>query len=75
MSTTSARAILDELRQGRAELLDEREFPVVGNGRAVFAHRAQADAVLLHHWIFGLESSQGDPFRAGRAARASPRFA
>ncbi|MEO0652053.1 MAG: alpha/beta hydrolase-fold protein [Planctomycetota bacterium] len=58
MSPTTARSVLEELRQGRVELLDERDFPVVGNGWAVFAHRAQADAVHLHHWIYGLESSQ-----------------
>ncbi|MHC4263171.1 MAG: alpha/beta hydrolase [Planctomycetota bacterium] len=55
---SSVRTVLDELRSGRVEALDQREFPVVGNGWAVFAHRAEADAVHLHHWIYGLPSSQ-----------------
>ena len=55
---SDTREVLDQLRQGRLELLDEREFPVVGQGTAIFAHRAHADDVLLHHWIFGLPSSQ-----------------
>ncbi len=55
---SGAQAILDELRRDGPEALDAHRFPVVGNGWAVFAHRADADSVHLHHWIFGLPSSR-----------------
>lgn len=37
--------------------LEAQPFPVLEHGRALFAHVADADQVLLHHWIYALESA------------------
>jgi len=41
--------------------LDGRQFPLVEDGHVTFVFRGEADAVYLHHWIFGLPSAV--PFR------------
>ncbi len=39
-------------------LLEGHDFPLVSDGRAVFAYRGKAEAVHLRHWIYGLPSTQ-----------------
>lgn len=54
-------ALLDSVRAGHGalqELLSSRSFPVIVEGTALFVFDGQAEQVLLHHWIFGLPSSQ-----------------
>lgn len=46
----------DIARRG-AEATRGIDFPVVEGARAFFCYVGAADEVLLHHWIFGLESS------------------
>ena len=41
-----------------ARALDQRTFPVVGDGWALYAYRSHADDVRFHHWVSGLPSSQ-----------------
>ncbi|MEL6429795.1 MAG: alpha/beta hydrolase-fold protein [Planctomycetota bacterium] len=50
-------ALQDELRERGASALEGHTFPFIENGRALFAYQGRADAVTLHHWIFGLESA------------------
>ena len=50
----SARTRPEELEQE----LEAQSFPVVGDGWVLFAFRGAADEVALHHWIYGLPSSQ-----------------
>lgn len=62
MTATAAQPTIDELLaripvEGPSAV-DGVEFPVVEHGRALFCHVGGADAVRLHHWIFGLESAQ-----------------
>ena len=47
--------------QALAQRLGETSFPVVEGEEATFAYFGPADEVILHHWVFGLESAQ--PFQ------------
>ncbi len=54
-------AITDAARAGRrttARLLHHRQYPVVGDGWALFVFVGPADHVRLHHWISGLPSAR-----------------
>lgn len=60
----SARTIIEELKRdaakGEVELeraLAAHQFPVVGDGWALFVYQGEADAVTLHHWVFGLPTT------------------
>jgi len=56
--------LVDDARRGPDALqqsLDARQFPLVGDGWALFVYRGYADDVRLHRWISGLPSTQ--PFR------------
>jgi enterochelin esterase family protein len=38
--------------------LESHRFPIVEGASCTFVYRGEADAVKLHHWIYGLPSSQ-----------------
>lgn len=49
--------IIEDIVARGSDAVREREFPVVEGNRALFAYVGAADAVRLHHWIYGLESA------------------
>ncbi len=60
-STALVASLANAARSGPDALtraLEQRSFPVVGDGWALFVYRGQADDVRLHHWVSGLPSSQ-----------------
>jgi enterochelin esterase family protein len=69
---SEASAVVEELVAGARgapgaleAALAGREFPVVGEGWALFAFRGPADEVRLHHWIQGLPSARPFEHAAG----------
>lgn len=51
--------LLQEIRERGSAALEGRTFPYVEGDHALFVYEGPADAVTLHHWIFGLESAVG----------------
>lgn len=49
--------VVEDIVERGAAAVQGHEFPVVEGTRALFAYVGPADAVRLHHWIFGLESA------------------